>query len=151
MRLERSVVAPARVQHKAAAHDVRVAAEDLAEAAHDDVCVRQDLDIDEVAEGLVDDDEEVVLVCELAQPWQVRGAKERVRGELGEEGQDWGPCRCLGLALEERLELVDVLIQPVTEEVASQAPLLEDLEGIRVRESDDDRQSVKWHSLPSSY
>ena len=49
-----------------AAHDIRIAAEDLAETTDDDVCIGQDLNVYEVPDSLIDHQEEVVLVGELA-------------------------------------------------------------------------------------
>ena len=55
-----------------ATHDVRVAAEDLAEAADDDIREGEHLDVDEVADRLVHYDKEVILVCKLPQTCEVR-------------------------------------------------------------------------------
>lgn len=53
-------------QHVPSSHYVTVAAKHLCQAADDDVGVRQHVDVQEVADRLVDDNEEVVLICEGA-------------------------------------------------------------------------------------
>lgn len=46
------------------AHSVCVAAKDLGQAAHNDVCMLQHVDIDEVSDGLIYDDHEIIFICE---------------------------------------------------------------------------------------
>ena len=77
-----------------------------------------------------------MFVCERAQPRQVRRAQERIRRELREEREDRrAPRRCLGLALEDNFELVDVPVEAVPEEVAPWTPLFQDFERVGVREA----------------
>lgn len=51
------------VGHSPSAHGVCITAKDLGQAAHNDVCMLQHVDIDEVSNGLVYDDQEIILIC----------------------------------------------------------------------------------------
>lgn len=116
-----------------ATHDVTVTAEHLGETADDDVGRRQGLDINEAGDGLIDDNEEAKLVCQFAQLIQRRGAEERVRRKLAEQ-RKYRRVRGFECASQGR----QVGREAEAEEVTSRSPLLEDFQGVGVREADDD-------------
>ena len=55
-----------------AAHHVGAAAEQLAQACCEDVCVLEDVGVDESTMSVVDDDHESILVRELTPARQIR-------------------------------------------------------------------------------
>ena len=132
-RLECVVQGPVRVQDGGAAHDVAVAAEGFGQAAHHDVGVRQHVDVDEVADRLVDHDGEAVRIGEPTDARQVWRAEERIAGELGEEGEE-----ALAAVCEAALKVVEVGVGAVAVEEAAGPPLLEDLERVDIREAEAD-------------
>lgn len=69
-----------------AAHHIAIAAKYLCETADHNIGVRQDMHIEEIADRLVHNDGEHVLVGELSDSREVRGLKERITGEFAKEG-----------------------------------------------------------------
>jgi hypothetical protein len=49
-------------EHSPPTHHVAGTAEDFSQAAHDDICIRQDIDIQEITNRLIDYDREAILV-----------------------------------------------------------------------------------------
>jgi hypothetical protein len=53
------------------AHDVAITAKDFGQTAYDHICVREHIDVDEVADTLVDYNTKIVLVGEVPYPLEV--------------------------------------------------------------------------------
>lgn len=68
-----------------ATHNIAVTAEDFGETADDDIGVGKDVNVQKVANRLIDHDAEVVLVRECANAWKVGRFEERITGELAEQ------------------------------------------------------------------
>ena len=60
------------IDNAPAAHDVRLTREDFRQAAHDDIRVFQDIDVDEIANSLIHDDREVEFVGQASKFLEVR-------------------------------------------------------------------------------
>jgi hypothetical protein len=69
-------------------HDITVTTEDFRQTADNNVCIRKDIDVDEIANTLIDYHAKVVLVCELAYALEIWRHEERVRGEFCKQGHE---------------------------------------------------------------
>ena len=116
------------------AHDIRIPTKDLAQTADHDIRILRHLDIDKIANRLVDHHDEAVFVGQLTDAGQVRTGQKRITGELAKQREErsLAPFPALFAQL---LERGNVLRAAVTEEMTPVAPFLEDLEGICVWES----------------
>lgn len=84
---ESVVPSGSRVEEHRAAHDVAVSREDFGEGGDDNVGKGEDVHVEPVADGFVDDDGEVVFVGQSAETGEVRGCEEGVAREFAEEGE----------------------------------------------------------------
>jgi hypothetical protein len=88
----------------------------------------------------------MILVGQRSQTGEVAGPEKWIGRELGEERQN-GSGSALCLPLEEGFEFVDITVKAVTEEVAPLAPLLQDLQRIRVCEPAVERECMSLTKL----
>ena len=67
-------------------HDIAVTTEDFGEAAHDNIRVGQDIDVEKVPYSFIHYYQEVVLVCQASDAFQIRRLEQWVSRKLSEEG-----------------------------------------------------------------
>lgn len=72
-----------------ASHDIGVAAEDLGQRADDDVAKWSDFNVDKVTNGLIDDDQESVLIGKFSYPLHVGCSQKWIARHLAEEGEQF--------------------------------------------------------------
>jgi hypothetical protein len=120
-------------QSSPSTHDIRITAENLCQTADDDIRERCDLDVDEVADGLVHDDHESVLVRELTEADKVGTSEQRIRREFAEQRENFA----LGWVSSRKGmgEGINVVGAATAEEVAPRTPFLQDLERVGIRET----------------
>jgi len=71
--------------HDGAAHDVTCAAEHFGQARADDIAGGEDIGVT-AADGVVDNEDEVVETRKTMEAGEIGGLQEGVTGEFGEEG-----------------------------------------------------------------
>jgi hypothetical protein len=85
---QQPVVLAMRVQYGASAHHVARSAEHLGQAAHRDIGVLKNVDVQEVPDGVIDDDRKVVTVGQSSDHCEVWGFQQRVSWKLAEESEN---------------------------------------------------------------
>lgn len=71
--------------HSPSSHDIAITTEHLGKTADNDISVREDIDIEEVPNGFVDDHVEVIFVSKTPDALEIGGSQKRVSREFREE------------------------------------------------------------------
>jgi hypothetical protein len=96
-----------------AAHDITIAAKNLRQAAHDNICMWQYRDIEKVSNRLINHNSKTILICQFPYAKQIWTLEEWVRGEFAEQAED------LLAGFQSLFQVVEILLGAVAVEMTA--------------------------------
>ena len=108
------------------AHDITFTTKHLGQTADHDIGMRQDVHVQKIANGFVDDHDKVVLVGKMADPAQIGGLQEGIAWKFAKQSGRPQP------SLQPLFQIVKILARHVAVEPAAGAEFLQYLQRIDV-------------------